>query len=574
MDKENLSQICLVKLGKIIGAENGGKAFLDEGTKMINHMVGSGSILAGHNIGFDIQKLTGTMKQMGAYSSHKEAQDAIGKLHTMIEDGSLTVVDTLEYNRSYMNNLVNEAVDAEFAADTKLIKDESTVAKMHRQFMYSPETMADVRVGGGAAYASVEAMTLNTDLTARIARDAANGDASAAQLVERLKSGSHLADTDTILQSFILKYTTTSDQKERLQLARPGGGRSNAVYQALAEDDKKVANMMNRQVYRSSATVPTKNIADVQHLSDTTFEYLLNTKTKGIEKITLYDDDIKNPNSIKYDTTQGKFIKNTTAGFQDYSGEKGRSAENTIREMVRLARGGDSTSINRIMDFGISYGQESRIQEMVKIAEAVRGAPAEDLTKDNILKSIGSLYRNFSPEPTVFDAIKISSTGRSTETPFGIGFGGSGLDEYLIKAIDTASTSKAGGMPYSFLDMKTRMFNTIIAESTQGSAESARVNILKMMGEEGMSPEKTELLAKQLDSLSYASHMDIFSETGLSHFQTQTKEFGFTGSYGRIESGRRHANPVPGTKSFVAYRNFRRCSWQSFRRKCNERRKG
>lgn len=512
----------MVKSGKVIGAENGGKAFLDEGVTIINRMVGSGSVLAGHNIGFDIQKLTGTMKQMGAYSSHKEAQDAIGKLHTMIEDGSLTVVDTLEYNRAYMNDLVNKAVDAEFAKDAKLIRDESTVAKMHRQFMYSPETMADVRVGGGAAYASVEAMTLNTDLTARIARDAANGNESAKILIEKLQKGSHLADTDTILQSFILKYTVTSDKDDRLQLARPGGGRSNLVYEKLAEDDKKIANLMNRQVYRSSATVPTTSIADVQHLSDTTFEYLLSDK--GIRNVTLFDKD--SSEFIKYDTTKAKFMKNTSPA-EEYS-----LGEAEVKRIIQSARRGEVSAIDSIANFGISYVQDSRIQEMVKIAEAVRGVPAEDLTKDSILKSIGNVYRNFSPEPTVFDAIKISSTGRSTETPFTIGFGGSSLDEYLTKTIDTARAGKASGMPYSFLDANTKMFNTIIAESTQGGAESAGVSIVKMLKEKGISPEREQLLRKQLDSLSYASHMDIFSETGLSHFAIQKEESGLTGTRG------------------------------------------
>ena len=441
----------------------------------------------------------------------------------MIEDGSLTVVDTLEYNRAYMNDLVNEAVDAEFNK-TGLKRTESEVAKMHRNFMYSPETMADVRVGGGAAYASVEAMTLNTDLTARIARDAARGDESAVLLVKRLKDGSHLADTDTMLQSFILKYTVTSDEDDRLQLARPGGGKSNAVYQKLAEDDKKIANLMNRQVYRSSATVPTRSIADVQHLSDTTFEYLLSDK--GIRNVSLMNDDIENPGFIQYDTTKAKFMKNTSL-VEEYSpGEAG------VKRIIQSARLGEVSAINSIANFGISYAQDSRIQEMVKIAEAVRGVPAKDLTKDSILKSIGNVYRNFSPEPTVFDAIKISSTGRSTETPFTIGFGGSSLDEYLTKTIDTARAGKAGGMPYSFLDANTKMLNTIIAESTQGGAERAGVSIVKMMSEEGISPERRQLLQKQLDSLSYASHMDIFSETGLSHFAVQKEEFGLTGPRG------------------------------------------
>jgi hypothetical protein len=271
--------------GKVVGSENGGKDFLDEGVKLINNLVESNSVIAGHNINFDIQKLTGTMKQMGGYSSHSEAKAAIERLHSRIKSGETTLVDTLEYNRSYMNDLVNKAVDDEFTR-TGITRTDSKVAELHRQFMYSPETMADVKIGGGAAYSSVEAISLNTDLTARIVTDAQNGDEAAALLLDKIQRGSHLSDTDTLLQSFIIRYTTSD--KERLQLARPGGGRSSAVYEALSEDAKQIADNMRRKIYRSSANVPTKNIADVQHLSEATFNYLLTDE--GTKNVTMFAD--------------------------------------------------------------------------------------------------------------------------------------------------------------------------------------------------------------------------------------------------------------------------------------------
>lgn len=497
--------------GKIIGSENGGKEFLDESVKMINRITESNSVIAGHNINFDIQKLVGTMKQMNAYSSHSEAQTAVKKLLSSMESGSITILDTLEYNRAYMNDLVNKAVDAEFAR-TGLKKTESEVAKLHRNFMYSPETMADIRIGGGAAYASVEAMTLNTDLTARIARDAANGDESAKVLIEKLQRGSHLSDTDTILQSFILKYTTTSDEKDRLQLARPGGGRSSSVYEALSDVDKQVANNMRKKVYRSAANVPTKNIADVQHLSEATYNYLLTEK--GIKNVTLLEQD--SAAFIKYDTTESKFYKHSAIGAEEYS-----PGEAEVRRMVQLARAGDATAIDSIANFGITYGQESRIQELRKITSSIGSAVPEEITKDKILQSIGNVYKNFASKTTLSEAIKISATGKSASAPFGVGFGASNLDEYLQKTIETARAGREGGMSYAFLDTKSRVLNTILSEGTQQNAEAATRNILSMMQEKDITPEKTEILTKQLDSLNYSSYMDILSETGLSHFETQ-----------------------------------------------------
>ena len=506
----------LFSSGSILSAENGGKEFLDESTKFINNLLDSKSVLAGHNINFDIQKLTGTMKQMGAYSSHSDAKLAVERLHSSIESGETIVLDTLEYNRAYINDLVNKAVDEEFAR-TGAQRTDSEVARLHRQFMYSPETMADIRIGGGAAYSSVEAISLNTDLTARIVRDAQRGDESAKLLLEKMQRGSHLADTDTLLQSFILRYTTTSDANERLQLARPGGGRSSAVYQALSADEKLIADNMSKKIYRSAANVPTKNIADVQHLSEATFNYLLTDE--GAKRVTLFADD-STKGYIRYDTTQAKFMQYSPSETTDYLG-----SVDSVKEIVRRARAGDANAINSIANFGITYGQESRIQEIRKITQAVGEAGSGEMTKESILGSIGKVYKNFSSPPTLYEAVRISSSGKSANAPFTIGFGANNLDEYLTKVLDVATSTNRANLPYEFLDEKSRIFSTIMAESTHENAENARLNIINKLNQEGISEEVRASLQAQLNTLSYSSYMDIFSETGLSHFQVQKEAY-------------------------------------------------
>jgi hypothetical protein len=506
--------------GKVIGSENGGKDFLDEGVKLINNLVESNSVIAGHNINFDIQKLTGTMKQMEGYSSHSEAKAAIERLHSRIKSGETLLVDTLEYNRSYMNDLVNKAVDDEFTR-TGITRTDSKVAELHRQFMYSPETMADVKIGGGAAYSSVEAISLNTDLTARIVRDAQNGDESAILLLDKMERGSHLADTDTLLQAHILKYTTSD--KERLQLARPGGGRSSAVYEALSEDAKQIADNMRRKIYRSSANVPTKNIADVQHLSEATFNYLLTDE--GTKNVTMFADKDVTKGYIRYDTTQAKFIQHSPEGVMDYMG--GSSARGTyeVRRTIAAARAGNADAINSIANFGITYGQESRIQEIRKITQAVGESASGEITKESILGSIGKVYKNFSSTPTLSEAVKISIGGRSAEAPFQLGFGGNNLDDYLVRTLDTAKATGKSGVGYNFLDAKSRVFSTIMAEGTHTNAELARATITNKLSQEGISEEVRASLKAELESLNYSSYMDILSETGISHFQTQKEAY-------------------------------------------------
>jgi hypothetical protein len=506
----------LFSSGKIIGSENGGKEFLDESTKMINDLIDSRSVIAGHNLNFDIQKLTGTMKQMPAYANHEGAKAAIERLHSSIESGETTLLDTLEYTRAYMNDLVNSAVDEEFAR-TGAARTDSEVAKLYRQFIYSPETMADIRIGGGAAYSSVEAIALNTDLTARIVRDAEAGDEAAKVLLDKMQRGSHLADTDTILQSFILRYTTTSDSDERLQLARPGGGKSSSVYEALSEDAKITADNMRKKIYRSSANVPTKNIADIEHLSESTFNYILTDE--GIQKVTLFSDDATK-GYIRYDTTEAKFMQYSPEGVSEYSG-----SFDSVRGILERARGGDSGAANLIANFGVTYGQQSRAQEMRKITEAIGAASSGEMTKESILGSIGKVYKNFSSSPSLSEAIRISSSGKSAPAPFTMGYGVGSLDEYLTKAIDVARSTNQAAMPYGFLDENSRVFSTILAEATHTNAEDARLNIINQLNKEGISEEARAKLMAELDSLSYSSYMDIFSETGLSHFQTQKEAY-------------------------------------------------
>lgn len=528
----------LFSSGKVIGSENGGKEFLDEGVKLINNLVESNSVIAGHNINFDIQKLTGTMKQMGSYSSHSEAKAAIEKLHSKIKSGEITVLDTLEYNRSYMNDLVNKAVDEEFAR-TGIARTDSKVAELHRQFMYSPETTADIKIGGGAAYSSVEAMSLNTDLTARIVTDAQNGDEAASLLLDNMQRGSHLADNDTLLQSFIVRYTTTSDANERLQLARPGGGRSSAVYEALSEDAKQIADNMRRKIYRSSANVPTKNIADVQHLSEATFNYLLTDE--GTKNVTMFADKDVTKGYIRYDTTQAKFIQHSPEGVTDYMGGSAGRGAYEVRRTVAAARSGNADAINSIANFGITYGQESRIQEIRKITQAVGEAASGEITKESILGSIGKVYQNFSSTPTLSEAVKISIGGRSAAAPFQIGFGGNNLDDYLTRTLDTARATGKSGIGYEFLDAKSRVFSTIMAEGTQANAELARRGIESKLTQEGISETARASLVTELESLNYSSYMDILSETGISHFQTQKEGYvGLKASTGSsIEVGSR-----------------------------------
>ena len=504
----------LFQSGKVVGAEDGGKQFLDESAKMLNGLVEKNSVIAGHNVNFDIEKLTSTMKQMDAYSSHKEAQQAVGNLFSGIESGETLLVDTLEYNRAYMNDLVNTAVEAKKieAINSGKALSGTEIAKYTRDFMYAPEIMADTKIGGGAAYASVEAIALNTDLTARIVRDAKAGDQTAIDLVGQLSGGSHVADTDTLLQSFIYKYTTTSDKANRLQLKS-----GSAVYDAF----KTESNVLRRQIYKSSALVPTKNIADIEHISQAGFNYLLTDE--GIGNVSLYDNTVGAEGFIRYDATEERFMRyadkdgGEAKGY--YRGRQEGFAK--VRATLEAARRNDKTASSLISNLGINYGQNSRIIEMGKIASALQDAPQGDLTSETILQSLGKVYKNFSSDLSFYDQMKISTTGRSPSSPFKVGFGANNISEYMNKSIEVAQSATNIGSPYNFLDTRSTIFSTILAEATQENASIGRAQIALQLQDETLDEVSKAALEANLKTFDYASQADIFTETGVSHFRSQ-----------------------------------------------------
>lgn len=499
----------LFNKGKVVGAEDGGKQFLDESTKMINGLLEKNSVIAGHNVNFDIEKLTSTMKQMDAYSTHKEAQQAVGNLFSGIESGETLLVDTLEYNRAYMNDLVNTAVEAKKidAINSGKALSGTEIANYHREFMYAPEIMADTKIGGGAAYASVEAISLNTDLTARIVRDSQAGDQTAIDLLDQLRGGSHVADTDTLLQSFIYKYTTTSDKADRLQLKS-----GSAVYDAF----KTESDVLRRQIYKSSALVPTKNIADIQHISQAGFNYLLTDE--GIGNVSLYDNTVGTEGFIRYDPIKNDFMHyaDKDGAITDYVGGK-----QGVRATLEAARRNDKTASSLINNLGINYGQNSRILEMGKIASAMQQAPQGDLTSETILQSLGKVYKNFSSDLSFYDQIQISTTGRSPSSPFKVGFGQSDISEYMKKSIEVAQSATNIGSPYNFLDTRSTIFSTILAEATQENASTGRAQIILQLQDETLDGVSRAALEANLKTFDYASQADIFTETGVSHFKSQ-----------------------------------------------------
>lgn len=245
---------------KIISDSRGGKDFLDNYARFMEKLMEADHV-SGHNVLFDIQAMTNTAKQQAGFSEHKAAMEATDKFHKRMADREANfIIDTLEVSRVHMNRLVQEKI--KLAGET--FTDDAARLKRFNELLYSPEFLARAKMGQSAATASVEAIAMRTNLLELIEKEAQQAGETgekARQLFHKIYGGTHMADTDAMLQSYVQKYINIGlneskdpfalrivDQKER-------SGYSSLVRGAQAK------------VFQSAALTPTTNIADVSHLS-------------------------------------------------------------------------------------------------------------------------------------------------------------------------------------------------------------------------------------------------------------------------------------------------------------------
>ena len=151
----------------------------------------------------------------------------------------------------------------------------------------------------------------------------------------------------------------------------------------------------------------------------------------------------------------------------------------------------------------------------------MKQAPQGDLTSETILQSLGKVYKNFSSDLSFYDQMKISTTGRSPSSPFKVGFGANNISEYMNKSIEVAQSATNIGSPYNFLDTRSTIFSTILAEATQENASIGRAQIALQLQDETLDGVSKAALEANLKTFDYASQADIFTETGVSHFRSQ-----------------------------------------------------
>ena len=465
-----------------------GAGFLDEGAKFFNKLL-EADVVAGHNINFDINAYISTMQQMDGYDKHEGVQKAVGMFTKRMADDENFIVDTLQYSRSYINDKINAKLATAVGTDAQELS-------RFRDLLYSEDFMSKIHFGGSTGTSSVEAIATNTNLLQLLEQDMISGDAGAKELFEKIYSGTHIADTDAFLQSYIAN-TQISNKLDVVDAA------TRSTYSDLVRGAQ-------RTILASSAVTPTTNIASVSNLSEQVFNSTLTESgMKGVKLRTELGGD---SGILQFDSEAGKYRFAVGANISDIDQSK---AEGIIRQNLKQARNNISSplaglpgiNVNQsdlnIIDLGVNYTQAHQVDEITNLQKTL-GKVTASANETTLMARLGQTYSLFGSDPeTTADAISIAR-GRS---PVG-GYFSIGLEDYTVRApgaVDQfATAAQKAADPYAFLDVRSRVFSTIMADASTPYIERAKA---------------AALANGTMDVMRYADYGDIMAEFGVTHLK-------------------------------------------------------
>lgn len=485
--------------------------FLDESEKFIRQLLDADRI-AGHNVHFDIDKITQTMMQMKGFESHTSkmggAKEALRLLYEKIDEGNY-LVDTLETTRTYLNQEVNNFIDLSKQMDV------DDISERYVRNLFSEDILARVHIGGAAAPFSMENIALNTNLFELIEKDG-----KAEELFKLITKGSHVSETDVHLQTYVANYVQSGELKIWPN-ADGTRGQARTDFGQFARS----------KVLKSQAVTPTTNMADIQTVSNNVYQYLMSDEgARGVSVNLANAGDVFNIPELQGKSAtlmrhEGSFGLLSRGGFASVDEDQ---AIQFIRQTLQEARspskleqlrvGSVVKNINRqnlnINDLGISFGAASRADQIAKIGKM----PISTTVDDNAIRAaFGSVYRNYGSGLTEKDALNSAFGIPSKESVFQIGLGD--FADNIPGQI--AQKFAAIGDPLYFMDAQSRSISTMMAESTAGTGKLAnRAAITEVdTATEGLIDSKVK--ATRVANIAFSSSPKNMAELGVSYFKAQ-----------------------------------------------------
>lgn len=328
-------------------------------------------MVAGHNVQFDIQKIAMSAAGIEGFHLDKEAVSLLKQFQQLSEKGK--VINTLDIARDY---LMREAVQgAELLGGDEIARATNMVNQL-----FAPETLSRVAIGGSATPFSIGNIAGATNLLELIETQ---GGPKGSDLIANLARGgnaAHQAQTDTLLTNYMMQFIHSG------QLKFGFGTLGGAVNSSEAR----------KTIMKSSAIVPTTNIANAKHMSDAVFEYARSEAGLRSTKITTADG------IVSYSRLKQEFVTNKvdklTGGFVEEQIADQAQIRSTIIDALNQSRKGQRSDL---LETGINYLQASRAD---RILSNVSSATSISTTHGDLMGAIKT-GNNVAVEDAFVDAL-------------------------------------------------------------------------------------------------------------------------------------------------------------------------
>lgn len=522
-----------IRPGNIIGNED---EFMGKMEKLFGYLSDEAEVdfLAGHNIQYDINTLLDTTRSMRGYKQNASLNLVVDKFLDRVNNNPNFMVDTLEVGRQYMRNLFQQTEGS--------LADPIARGDKFVQRFFAQETLADISRGGKATYAAMENFIMNTNLLDLIAEED-----HAPDVFAKIFQGSHVAETDTIMQDYMLKYI----HQGKLDFRNP------KIAAQGAKISEHVINMARLTALKSSAIVPEANISDPRQLSQAALRYIQTDEGLASTSVMINQEQAKqafgvdiDSGFIKYDqgsykifTGQGSPIELDKVKAKEYLRDVITKAQDAqYEETINLAPLGSTSTkpikINpferNIMSLGLTRRQNSEILIAQTLIDQI-GMPTNvgSVDVDSYIHNVGNFYRNFADNPRVIGGdfpgtIKgvvqqISSLMNPSKNPtFSMGFNmnGRASSEILAEYVSHGQTMSGLGMANSILGPTELAFGDMMSRATGGVVRERMTQLTSQ-------PKSVDdsYLAQFRTSMRYGVSEeigDVVSQFGISHFQRQS----------------------------------------------------
>lgn len=260
-DRSLLGRLAAEEGAEIFEVGPGGSVFVDKVTEVLETMTSAEyRSVSAHNASFDIRMLLYTVTKQEAFAENERAQQAVRTFVDKLLNEEGYRRDTLATSRIYQLHQANLVTE-------NLMSDDAVgVTAKNKGYIEALFGVDNLVKGPIASFAGVEQIAVSTNLFELIERDSN-------EVLDVLYKGTHIAETDTILQGYIETYMKSGELATwpLTQMQQADG--EQVVRRSQMGDT------MRNIVSRSSAVTPTTEVDDVFRLS----EYLLDRMLSNVE---------------------------------------------------------------------------------------------------------------------------------------------------------------------------------------------------------------------------------------------------------------------------------------------------